>query len=98
MKAMRSPGFLTAVVLLQAGLIAGLIADSMLGVGMLRSTHAQLIPDPAAQVIQTNEILRTIDGRLARIQSTLEGELKVRMADPAAAPPARPTITPAPRR
>ncbi len=82
MKAMRSPGFLTAVVLLQAGLIAGLAADSMLGAGVAKTAHAQFIPDPAAQVMQTNELLRSIDAKLAKIQGSLDGELKVRMSNP----------------
>jgi hypothetical protein len=82
MKAMRSPGFLLAVVLLQAGLIAGLVADSMLGVRTVPMATAQMIPDPAGEQIRTNEILRQMDAKLGKIQAALDGEIKVKVSNP----------------
>lgn len=82
MKALRSPGFLGGVVLLQAGLIMGLMAEGWRGQVAPAAAHAQMIPDPAAVQMQTNELLRAIDAKLGQMQATLNGELRVRVANP----------------
>lgn len=94
MKLLKSPAFLGFVVVFQAGLIAGLLADGWRG-PVSRAVSAppaygQLIPDPATVQMQTNELLRAIDARLARIQGAVDGELRVRVTNPpGASEPAR---------
>lgn len=72
-----TPRYLAALAIFQAGLIAGLVLDHTRGIP---AAQAQIIPDPAAQQIVTNELLRGIDAKLARISDTLtSGELKVKV-------------------
>ena len=82
MKSLKNPGFLGAVVLLQAGLIAGLLADGWRSAVAPRPAYGQMIPDPAAVQMQTNELLRSIDGKLGRLLTVVDGELKVRVVNP----------------
>ncbi|MFN4242117.1 MAG: hypothetical protein ACK4PI_02650 [Tepidisphaerales bacterium] len=79
MKLLKSPGFLGFLVVFQAGLIVGLVADGWRSAVSVAPAYGQLIPDPATVQMQTNELLRTIDGRLARIQAAVDGELRVRV-------------------
>lgn len=68
---------LTGLVILQAGFILGLLADALRPAMPVGAAQAQLIPDPAAQQMQTNEILRSIDAKLGKISGTLDAGIKV---------------------
>lgn len=82
-----SPRLLGYALLFQSGLIVGLLAADLRTPSVVTPAHAMLVPDPAAQQIQTNELLRGIDAKLSRIADTLaSGELKVKVAAP---PPER---------
>lgn len=79
-KTFTSPRFLVAVVVFEAGLIAGMTIDSFRSVSLNTPASAQIIPDPAAQTMQTNEILRGIDARLAKLTDlAVSGEMKVKV-------------------
>lgn len=82
----QSPSkFLTALVILQAGVIVGLVAGNLHSPGLEPVAHGQIIPDPANQQMQTNELLKGIDAKLTRIVTAVEGELKVRGVEAAPA-------------
>lgn len=73
----RTARYLAALAIFQAGLIAGLVLDHA---RVIPAAQAQIIPDPAAQQIVTNELLRGIDAKLAGIAQTLaSSELKVKV-------------------
>lgn len=75
----KSPSkFLTAIVILQAGVIVGFLAGNVRAPALESTAQAQIIPDPAAQQMQTNELLKAIDAKLTRIVTAVEGEIKVR--------------------
>jgi hypothetical protein len=91
----RMTRWLAVAGIFQAGVIAGLLAargGSGGGAGgmdpmMPRTVSAQVIPDPAAQQIITNELLRGIDAKVAKISDTMSSaEMKVKVTN---LPPAK---------
>lgn len=71
--------WLLVAVVFQAGVIAGLVLN---GVRLVPEARAQIIPDPAAQQMQTNEILRGIDAKLGRLtELAASGEMKVKVSN-----------------
>lgn len=77
---MKLQKLLPYLAVLQAGVIAGLLIGPRAG-EIASPAHAQIIPDPAAQQIQTNELLRGISARLDKLDERLAGELKVKVTN-----------------
>jgi hypothetical protein len=77
---MKNSRWLVGAVLLQAGMIAGMTLSSWTRSPLESQAVGQIIPDPAAQQMKSNEILSSVDGKLDKLIAVLEGgELKVKV-------------------
>lgn len=77
---MRMPKreILMGIVILQAGIILGMLADGgWKSISPVSSANAQVIPDPATEQKATNELLKGIDAKLSKLSSQIEAGVKV---------------------